>query len=99
MTTETKKKPRGMTEILAVQRAKVCWAVHMLGPDEIIPMASYEAAEKYAVDMNAFFYSGSRDMPDVLCLSVVVPCFCGQARELHMRDAERASVAGERTRP
>lgn len=95
-------------ERLSAQRAKLRWCVHMLGPDELIPMASFEAAEKYADDMNNALHGRGEPMPDVLCLAQVVPCLW--SREQHAEQLAKreeidrqymleTTVAGERQRP
>ena len=57
-------------ERLAKQRAKLLWCVHILGPDEMIPKESYEAAEKHATELIDFLHrAGAPD--DVLCLPIV----------------------------
>lgn len=58
-------------ERLAKARAKVLWCVHILGPDDLIPAASYEAAEKHATELSDFMHGPDVPDLDVLCLPIV----------------------------
>ena len=54
-------------------RAKILWCFDIIGPDEVIPKESYEAAEKHATVLRDFMYGPS--MPDSewapMCLPIV----------------------------
>lgn len=55
-------------ELLAAQRAKVIWCVHVLGPDELHAMPSYEAAERHVEELVAALFTKRMADLDVLCL-------------------------------
>lgn len=40
------------------------WAVHVQGPDDVLAMASHEAAEKHAGDLNAWWVKHCAEFPD-----------------------------------
>ena len=58
-------------EMLAAQRAKVLWCVHVLGPDDLLAMPSYDAAERHAAELIAALYTERTAKLDVLCLPIV----------------------------
>jgi hypothetical protein len=58
-------------EMLAAQRAKLLWCVHVLGPDDLHAMPSYEAAEKNVEELIAALFTERTAKLDVLCLPIV----------------------------
>lgn len=58
-------------DMLTGQRAKVRWCVHVLGPDEVHAMPSYDVAAKNVDDLIVALFTERTAALDVLCLPVV----------------------------
>jgi hypothetical protein len=58
-------------EMIAAQRAKLLWCVHVLGPDDLYAAPSYEAAEKHVEELTAALFTERTAKLDVLCLPIV----------------------------
>lgn len=71
---------------LTRDRAKILWCVHVLGPDELHAMPSYDAAEQNVRDLIATLYTPKMIALDVMCLPIVAPW-------PYSADAHRAEVA------
>lgn len=82
-------------EMLTAQRAKMLWCVHVLGPDELHAMPSYEAAEKNVEELIAYLFTERASKLNVLCLPVVAtwPYSAEEHRKALEQDALRSSHA------
>jgi hypothetical protein len=74
-------------EMLAAQRAKILWCVHVLGPDEVHAMPDYETAAKNAEDLIACLFTEHTAKLDVLCLPIVT--MWPHSAKAHAEDLKR----------
>jgi hypothetical protein len=78
-------------DMLAAQRAKILWCVHVLGPDDMHAMPSYDVAAKNVNELITALFTERTATLDVLCLPVVA--VWPYSSEAHREDLKRRAWA------